>query len=83
MLHEIAETTRSPSGIRYAVVTTIDGTGRIEDAVLCGLTPEEERRVVEWTDDMQDFETLRDLPSPLLAADMPAHVGGSAFPPTR
>ena len=79
VLREIAEAVRGLTGARYAVITTIDGTGQIEDAVLCGFTPEEERQVVEWTDSMRAFEVLRDLPSPVRVADMPAYVGGLGF----
>ena len=79
VLREIAETARTLTGARYAVITTIDGTGQLEDAVLSGLTPEQERRIVEWADNMKVFEALRDLPSPLRVADMPAYVGGLGF----
>ncbi|MCY4634395.1 MAG: hypothetical protein OXG04_07815, partial [Acidobacteria bacterium] len=34
VLHEIAESARSLTGARYAVITTIDGARRLEDVVL-------------------------------------------------
>ena len=52
VLHEIAETARALTGARYAVITTIDDAGRLEDAVPSGFTPEEKRQVVEWTDNL-------------------------------
>ena len=79
VLHEIAEAARALTGARYAVITTIDDAGRLEDAVLSGFTPEEKRQVVEWTDNLRAFEVLRDLPSPLRVADMPAYVGALGF----
>ena len=75
VLREIAEAARALTGARCAVITTIDDTGQPEDVVLSGLTPEEERRVHEWTDNMEAFEALRSLPSPLRLADLPAYVG--------
>ena len=83
VLREIAEAARALTGARCAVITTVDDTGQPEDVVLSGLTPEEERRVHEWTDKMEAFEALRDLPSPLRLADLPAYVAGArASPPT-
>ncbi|MDE0387642.1 MAG: ATP-binding protein, partial [Rhodospirillales bacterium] len=79
VLHEIAEAARALTGARYAVITTIDDAGQLEDAVLSGFTPEEKRQVVEWTDSLRVFEALRDLPSPLRVADMPAYVGALGF----
>ena len=81
VLREIAEAARSLTGARYAAITTIDGRGQLEDAVFSGLTPDEERQVVEWPDNMKAFEALRDLQSPLRVADMPAYVGSLGFSP--
>ena len=75
VLREVAEAARALTGARCAVIATIDDTGQPEDVVLSGLTPEEERRVLEWTDKMEAFEALRKLPSPLRLADLPAYVG--------
>ncbi len=61
------------------MITTIDDTGRLEDAVMDGFTPEETRQISEWTDNIQVFEALRDLPSPVRVADMPAYVGGLGY----
>ncbi len=80
VLKEVAEAARGLTGARYAVITTEGDTGELEDVVMSGFTAEEERQVVEWTDNMQMFERLRDLPSPLRMADMRAFVaGGGVF----
>ncbi|MCY4438899.1 MAG: GAF domain-containing protein, partial [Deltaproteobacteria bacterium] len=76
VLQEVAEAARGLTGARYAVITTVGGTGELEDVVISGFTAEEERQIVEWTDNMQMFERLRDLPSPLRVADMRAYVEG-------
>ena len=74
VVREIAEAARALTGARYAIITTIDDTGQPEDVVFSGFTSEEERQVRAWTDNLRVFEVLRDLPSPLRVADMPAYV---------
>ena len=79
VLQEIAEAARALTGARCAVITTVDGSGGLEESVIDGLPPEQARQLEEWTDNMQVFETLRDLPSPLRVADMPAYVGALGY----
>ena len=79
VLHKIAEAARALTGARCAVITTIDDNSRLEDTVTDGFTPEQIRQISEWTDNMQVFETLRDLPSPVRVADMPAYVGALGY----
>ena len=79
VLREIAESARVLTAARYAVITTIGEEGELEDVVLSGFTPEEERLLEAWDDSMKVFDALRDLPSPLRVADMPAYVGALGF----
>ena len=79
VLREIAEAARALTGARYAVITTVDATGQLEDAVLSGFSPEEERQVVAWTDSMNIFEVLSDLPAPMRLSDMRSYVAGLGF----
>ena len=72
VLREIAEAARGLTGARYAVITTIDGARELEHTVLSGLTPETRRQLEQWSDGLRAFEALRDVPSPLRVADMPA-----------
>ena len=74
VLREIAKAARALTGARYAVITTIDGDRRLEHTVTSGLTPEATRQLETWTDNMRAFEALRDVPSPLRVADMPAYI---------
>ena len=64
VLNEIAEAARALTGARYAVITAIDDAGQLEDFVMCGFTPQEERLIAEWPDNMQVFERLRGSPVP-------------------
>ena len=79
VLHEIAGSARALTGARFAVIVTIDEARALEHTVLSGLTPDEERQVEEWSDGLKVFEVLRDLPSPLRVADMPAYVSSMGF----
>ena len=79
MLRETAKAARALTGARYGVITTVDATGQLEDAVLSGFSPEEELQVVAWTDSMNLFEVLRDLPAPMRLSDMCSYVAGLGF----
>ena len=79
VLREIAESARTLTAARYAVITTIGDDGELEDVVMSGFTREEERLVKAWDDSLKVFDALRDLSSPLRVADMPAYVGALGF----
>ena len=80
VLTEIAAAARSLTGARYAVIITIDDAGHLEDYVMSGLSPEEERQLSEWPEHMQVFEHLRGLEDPLRVADMPAYLRALGIP---
>ena len=79
VLREIAESARALTGARYAVITTVDDAGQLDDVVMSGFTPAEQRRVESWDDSMGIFAVLRDIDSPLRVADMPTYVAGHGF----
>ena len=79
VLREIAESARALTAARYAVITTVGDEGDLEDVVMSGFTPEEEGVVRAWDDSMKVFDALRDLPTPLRVADMPAYVSALGF----
>ena len=79
VLGEIADSARALTRARYAVITTVDHAGQLDDVVMSGFTPAEQRRVEAWDDSMGIFAVLRDLDAPLRVADMPAYVAGLGF----
>ena len=79
VLREIAESARVLTAARYAVITTIDDEGELDDVVMSGFTQEEERLVRAWDDSLKVFDALRDMSSPLRVADMRAYVGALGF----
>ncbi len=81
VLNEIAVAARRLTGAQYAVITTTDHARQVEDYVMSGLSPEEERQLNEWPERWQVLERLRDLPSPLRVADMPAYLRAAGFTP--
>ena len=74
VLQEVVESARALTGARYGAITTIDAVGQPRDFVSSGLTPEEHRQLLEWSDGPRLFEYFRELPSPLRLQDLPAYV---------
>ena len=75
VLQEIVENARELADARYGIITTTDVTGRVEDVVMSGLTPEEQQRLLDWPDGLQLFKHFRELPGVLRLTDLPAYVG--------
>ena len=61
------------------MITTIDETGRLQDFVTSGLTPEERRELMDWPDGPWFFEHLRDHSEPLRVADLPSYLKSLGF----
>ena len=74
VLQEVVESARALTGARYGAITTIDAVGQPRDFVSSGLTPEEHRQLLEWSDGPRLFEYFRELRSPLRLQDLPAYV---------
>ena len=72
VLHEVVECACVLTAARYGVIATVDGAGRVGDFVSTGLTEDEHRRLVEWTDGPRLFARLRELPSTVRTADVTA-----------
>ena len=85
VLREIAHAARTLTGARYAVIVAIDDAGQVEDYMMSGLSPEEERQVSEWPDHMRIFEHLRDLEGPVRLPDLPSFLRalGRSLEPVR
>ncbi len=75
ILREIVETARELADARYGIITTTDATGKVEDVVMSGLTPEEQQKLLDWPDGLQLFKHFRELPGVLRLTDLPAYVG--------
>ena len=79
VLQEVVDSARALTGARQSVITTIDETGRLQDFVTSGLTPEERRELMDWPDGPWFFEHLRDRPEPLRVADLSGYLRSLGF----
>ena len=79
MLQEVVDSARALTGARQSVITTIHETGRLQDFVTSGLTPEERRELMDWPDGPWFFEHLRDHSEPLRVADLPSYLKSLGF----
>ena len=79
VLREVVESARALTGARYGVITTIDKTGKLQNFVTSGFTPEEHRQLAAWPDGVHLFEHFRDLPGAIRLRDMPAYVRSLGF----
>ena len=83
VLREVVENARELTGARYAAIATINREGEPRDFVTSGLTDEEHRRLLEWSDGRRLFEHFRDLPGPARLADVPVFVRSLGFSADR
>ena len=82
VLREAVDSARALTGARYGVITTVDEAARPQDYVVSGLTPDEERQLLEWPHGLRLFEHLCDLPGPLRLGDLPAYLRSLGYSPT-
>ena len=62
VLQGVLDSARTLTDARYAVITTLDETGRMEDLRVSGLTVEDARRIWEIPDGQRFFEYLCAIP---------------------
>ncbi|MDE2912820.1 MAG: response regulator [Paracoccaceae bacterium] len=74
VLRETVESACTLIGARYGVITTVNDSKEMQDFVASGLTPDQHRQMVEWTDGPRFFEHLCDLETPLRVADFAGYV---------
>ena len=74
VLQGVLDSARTLTDARYAVITTLDETGRMEDLRASGLTAEETRRLWEIPEGQQFFEYLSAIAEPLRVPDLGGHA---------
>ena len=79
VLQEAADSARALTGTRYCLIVTVDEAGEARDFVTSGLTPDEHREFVEWSDGPRLFAHLRDLPGPLRLDDLSGYIRALGF----
>ena len=83
VLQGVLDSARSLTDARYALITTLDDTGQLEDFLVSGLSEDEGRRLVEMPGGVQVFEYLSAIPEPLRVADLAIHSAAMGLPELR
>ena len=73
----------SLTGARYGVITLTGPSGRMEDSVTSGLTPEEHRRFQDFPEGMLFFDYLNGIPEPLRLRDFHSYMRSLGLPEFR
>ena len=81
VLREVAESARTLAGAAGSGITTMDASGRLEDFVTAGVSPEEHQRFLELPYGPALWKHLREVPGPLRLGDLAAHLSALGFPP--
>ena len=80
VLQEVLDSARSLTSARYAVITTLDASGQIEDFLGAGLPPDESRRPWEMSEGLQFLEYLSGVAGPLRVGDFAGHMRSMGLP---
>ena len=83
VLQGVLDSARLLTDARYAVITTLDDTGQLEDFLVSGLSEDEGRRLVEMPGGMQLFEYLSAIPEPLRVTELAGHTLAMGLPELR
>ena len=82
VLGEAVESACALTGARSGAVATVNERGRLGAFVTSGVSMEERRKILEWPDAPQLYEYIRNLPGPLLVADLPGYLDSLGLSPT-
>ena len=80
VLQRVLDSACSLTGARYGVITLLSESGRIQDLLYSGLTPEESRRFAEFPNGMLFFEYLSSISEPLRLRDFHSYVRELGLP---
>ncbi len=83
VLQGVMDSARSLTGARYALITTLDASGQVEDFLVSGLTAGEAQRLWEMPGGNRFFEYLSVIPGPLRVADFAGHTRSLGLPEFR
>ena len=83
VLQGVLESARTLTGARYALITTLDDAGQVQDFLVSGMTAEESQRLWEMPEGLRFFAYLSNIPGPLRVADFAAHMREVGLPEFR
>ena len=80
VLQGVLDSARSLTDASYALITTVDQSGQVEDYCVSGMTPGDAQRLWEMPSGPRFFEYLNSLPRPLRVRDFAALVSSQSHP---
>ena len=80
VLQGVLDSARSLTEASYALITTVDQSGQVEDYCVSGLTPGDAQRLWEMPEGPRFFEYLSGLPGPLRVRDFAEHARSMGLP---
>ena len=80
VLQGVLDSARSLTEASYALITTVDQSGQVEDYCVSGLTPGDAQRLWEMPEGLRFFEYLSGLPGPLRVRDFAEHARWMGLP---
>ena len=83
VLQGVLDSACSLTGARYGVIALVGASGRIEDSVTSGLTPQEHRRFMDFPEGMPFFEYLNGISEPLRLRDFHRYTRSLGLPEFR
>ena len=83
VLQGVLDSARALTDAKYALITTLDDAGRIEDFLVSGLSDEASMRLWEMPDGPRFFEYFSAIPGSLRVADFAAYAASMGFPEFR
>ena len=83
VLQEVVESACALIGARYGVIVTFDEMGQLQEHTTFGITPEQNQRLLAWTDGPKFFEHLRQLPESARLEDLPGYIQSLGYTPLK
>ena len=80
VLQRVLDTARSLIGARYGVMTMLDASGRVEDFLASGLSPEEAQQLWEMPGGVELFEYVNAIRESWRVSDFADHVRAMGLP---
>ena len=81
VLQEVVESARALTRARFGVIVTMGQAGQPIDFLTSGLTDDQRRNLMDWSDGNRLFEHFRDLPGALRLPDVQDYVRSLGFSP--
>ena len=83
VLQGVLDSACSLTGARYGVIALVGASGRIEDSVTSGLTPQEHQGFMDFPEGMPFFEYLNGISQPLRLRDFHSYMRSLGLPEFR